>query len=167
MHLLNSTKSIISITSLLLLSGCALPSVTPPKEPTTDFVKIYHSDYDNVWNSTVDWFANNNIPIKNIEKDSGIISSEYALGSSFSQLDCGIIDTGDMYIMRDNTVTANINIIVRNTPNGVKVKPNVFGSGSFVMTDVINGVPRTMNAERCVTTGQLEEDLSNYISGNI
>ncbi|XKE45756.1 hypothetical protein LG302_01025 [Halomonas organivorans] len=156
-----------SATASVLLVGCAGPSIQPPSAYSTDHGEIYSADFDRVWENTVDWFAVNNIPIKNIEKDSGIIGSEYALGSDYSQVDCGQVDPGDMHILTDQTVVANINVLVRQSGSGATVQPNVFGQGSFQLHDVWNNRPTSIKADRCVSTGELEQDLHNYLRANL
>lgn len=149
------------------LAGCAGPTLQPPSSATMDRSETYSADFDQVWERAVDWFATNNIPIKNIEKDSGIIGSEYSLGSNYSQVDCGAFDPGDMHVLYDQVVVANINVLVRKGSNGTSVQPNVFGQGTFMLRDVWNGVPSTMKAERCVSTGELENDLHRYLRANL
>ncbi|MGS0466232.1 hypothetical protein ACU8V3_02930 [Cobetia marina] len=157
-------KTILGISTLAFLAGCAGPSVTPPSPLTDDQSKSYNASYDSVWESTVDWFAMNNIPIKNIEKASGIIGSEYSLGSNYSQVNCGIIDGGDMHVVKDVSVVANINVIVRESGNFTTVRPNVFGHGNASLMDVWNGYPTNMKLENCVSTGELERSLQTYLS---
>lgn len=160
-------KLLISAAASLLLAGCAAPSINAPSANNTDYTSAYSHSFDDVWEQTVDWFAINNIPIKNIEKDSGIIGSEYSLGSNYSQVDCGTLDPGGMHILLDETVTANINVLVRPFAGGASVKPNVFGNASFLLRDAWDGMPRTMRADRCVSTGELEKDLQNYLRANL
>ncbi|CAM9359199.1 unnamed protein product [Ectocarpus sp. 12 AP-2014] len=160
-------KVILTAISAMLLAGCAGPSYQPPSSQEKNFTQSYNADFDKVWEATVDWFAINNIPIKNIEKDSGIIGSDYSLGSSYTQVDCGVISPGDMHVMYDQTVVANINVLVRETSSGANVQPNVFGNGTFMIRDVLNNIPKTMRADRCVSTGELENSLHRHLSSSI
>lgn len=150
-----------------LLAGCAGPSLKTPSAYSTPPPTTYDASFDQVWESAVDWFAVNNIPIKNIEKDSGIIGSEYSLGSDYSQIDCGRMDTGNMFLLNDQKFVANINVLVRESDDGVLVKPNVFGHGTFQLFDAWNGRPKTIEANRCVSTGNLERSLHSYLESNI
>lgn len=162
-------KKVFSTIALAaLVTGCAAPSVTPP-HPTADSpARDYNAEFSEVWEHSVDWFATNNIPIKNIEKDSGIISSDYSLGSNFTQLDCGTVDPGGMHALIDSDVTANINVLVRDRNNGVTVQPNVFGQGRFVFRNAWDySILQTLRAERCVSTGELERSLHNYIENHL
>lgn len=160
-------KVISALTFSAALSGCAMPSIQPPSDNGKDYQQGYQADFDKVWEATVDWFATNNIPIKNIEKDSGIIGSEYALGSNYSQVDCGVVDPGGMYILQDENVVANLNVLVREKTSTVTVQPNVFGQGSFMLRDIWNNMPNTIKADRCVSTGELEKSLHNYLNARL
>lgn len=161
-------KKILTATAIsALLAGCAGPSLQPPAASTTNHSETYAAEFDQVWESTVDWFATNNIPIKNIEKDSGIIGSEYSLGSNYSQVNCGAFDPGSSHVLYDQSVVANINVLVRESASGTSVQPNVFGNGTFTLRDIWYGIPTTMKADRCVSTGELERDLHRYLRVNL
>lgn len=160
-------KIIIALTASAALSGCAMPSIQPPADNGADYRQSYQADFDSVWEATVDWFATNNIPIKNIEKDSGIIGSEYSLGADYSQVDCGTVDPGGMYVLENENIVANLNVLVRENYGTVTVQPNVFGQGSYFLRDVWNNVPSTLKADRCVSTGELEQSLHNYLNARL
>jgi hypothetical protein len=162
-------KKIFSTMALAaLVTGCAAPSVTPPSASGTGQANSYTADFTDVWEHTVDWFATNNIPIKNIERDSGIISSDYSLGAGFSQVDCGTVDPGGMHVLADENVTANINVLVRDRAGQVSVQPNVFGQGVFTFRNTWdNRLLETVRVDRCVSTGELERSLQNYIQSRI
>lgn len=157
-------KAILALATTTALAGCAGPSVTPPGAAPSDQSQVYSADFDRVWENTVDWFAVNNIPIKNIEKDSGIIGSEYSLGANYSQVDCGTVDPGDMHILQDVSVVANINVLVREASGGTAVQPNVFGHGKATLYDALNSRPATLKLEDCISTGELEESLHQYLN---
>lgn len=150
-----------------LLAGCAGPSIQPPQASNENHSRQYSAGFSEVWEYTVDWFATNNIPIKNIERASGIIGSDYALGSAFSQVDCGNVNPGDMNVLVDSNVTANINVLVRESNSGVTVQPNVFGQGAFTARSGWDGSMIVMRADRCVSTGELERSLHSYIQSRL
>lgn len=162
-------KKLLTAAALsVLVAGCAAPSVTPPSASSGDHVDTYRADFLEVWEHAVDWFAINNIPIKNIERDSGIISSDYSLGSDFSQVDCGTVDPGGMHILIDQSVTANINVLVRERSGEVSVQPNVFGQGVFTFRNSWdNRLTETLRVDRCVSTGELERSLHSHIQSRM
>ena len=150
-----------------MMTGCAMPSIQPPADNNRDYQETYQAGFTEVWESTVDWFAINNIPIKSIEKESGLIGSDYALGADFSQVNCGKVDPGGMHVLQSQNVVANINVLVRDQPNGVTVQPNVFGQGTFTLRDVWYGIPKVIKADQCVTTGELEHSLHQYLKAHL
>lgn len=156
-----------SVAASALLTGCAMPSMQPPTSTEQDYSKSYNAEFTSVWDTAVDWFADNNIPIKNIEKDSGIISSEYSLGASATQIDCGTLDPGDLFAMKGQSATANLNVLIRERSGLVSVKPNVFGSGAFTVHDIMNNREVTMPIDYCVSSGELERSLHTYLNSNI
>jgi len=153
----------ISLILVIGIVGCAAPSLKPPSDQSRDFSDRYAADFDVVWESVVDWFAVNNIPIKNIDKNSGLISSDYSLGSSFTQVDCGTMDPGDMARLVDTNITANINVLVRSQRDEVIVRPNVFGQGVYTLQSTWDNRLIYVRADRCVTTGELENSLQTYL----
>ncbi|MBN2314459.1 MAG: hypothetical protein JXM79_11055 [Sedimentisphaerales bacterium] len=57
----------------ITLFGCAPAYVQPQINPEG----IYEADYNAVWSALVETFSKNNYPIKAIEKESGIITTDY------------------------------------------------------------------------------------------
>jgi hypothetical protein len=78
--------------SKLMLLGCSMLTLvacaTAPKPYTFSNSKSYARSYDQLWEDLVGFFAKNNIQIKNIAKDSGVIYAESATFSDNSA-DCG------------------------------------------------------------------------------
>ena len=70
----------LSLLFLLLIfvsgAGCKR-GITPPKEFDFKPVSTIHGNYDSVWAAVVEFFAATNLPIKTIEKDSGLITSNW------------------------------------------------------------------------------------------
>ncbi len=75
---------IVSITLTALFISCG----TPAKRHDFPNFRYLESNYDNAWNSVIDYFANNNIPVKTLEKESGLIYAE-TIGFSEEWIDCG------------------------------------------------------------------------------
>ncbi|MCS2610417.1 hypothetical protein [Halomonas dongshanensis] len=157
-------KILLSTSVAALLTGCAAPSIQAPYDPGRNYIETYNGEFSQVWEATVDWFATNNIPIKNIEKASGIIGSDYALGASHSQIDCGAIDVGSMYVLRDVNATANLNVLVREQAGRVSVQPNIFGNASYTLQSTWDGSLAVVKPDRCISTGELERSLHQYLS---
>lgn len=151
------------------LSGCAggfgPPQYNPPDTAEKDYSKTFAADYSSVWDGAVEWFAINNVPIKNLDKDSGVISSEYSLGSDYTQIDCGSMTSGSLILAEPGEIVANITVLIRERKSGVLVRPQVFGDGGFNLIDPFNGaVVNTVDAKKCISTGEVESQLNEYIS---
>ena len=69
------TKTQIAILLLLVppLAGCVTEQAPPPR---IEKDRVFEAPFDKAWSATVAVFAEHNYPIKAIEKDSGLISSE-------------------------------------------------------------------------------------------
>lgn len=57
----------------LISAGCSQPFIKPKIENS----KTFQASYDPVWKAVVEVFAEKTYPIKAVEKDSGIISSDF------------------------------------------------------------------------------------------
>ena len=77
----------LSVLTLLTLSACA----TPPQSYTFDNSRTYNQSKDKTWENLMEYFTSRGIPIKNIEKDSGIVYSEQMLSGikTLEYADCG------------------------------------------------------------------------------
>lgn len=72
---------------LLLTTGC----VTHPAEYSFEKTRTYNQSKNKTWEKLMEYFTDNGVPIKNIEKDSGIIYAENIYGGQDTNLyaDCG------------------------------------------------------------------------------
>jgi uncharacterized lipoprotein len=95
-------RQLLSGLSMLTLLGCA----TAPATYTFSSSKSYSRPYDQVWEDLVGFFAKNNIQIKNIAKDSGVIYAESATFSDNSA------DCGEPGLWRRVSRVANLNVFV-------------------------------------------------------
>jgi hypothetical protein len=79
-------KKVIPIIAFsAIISGCAM---TPPANYNVRNAVTYQKSYDVVWERIVSVFARNNVAIKNIAKDSGVIFAERSAFND-DQADCG------------------------------------------------------------------------------
>ena len=147
---------------LLLLGACAPASISPPAEPSHQTSRTFDASYDEVWDATVDWFSESNIPIHQIERASGLIASEHDLGADEALIDCGDIDPGHWRLVGVNR-TANVNVRVREAEERVLVRVDVFGRGSFTFRDSMTNALSTIEAPRCESTGEVESWIFEFI----
>ena len=73
-------KYLFAAAALVGLAGCA----TPAQTFQFDNQRLVDDSYDAVWDRAINVLANNNLPIKTLEKDSGIIVAENELVSRAS-----------------------------------------------------------------------------------
>ncbi len=66
----NNMRRFISL--VLLLTGCATLPPAPPARPDTNV----HASFGRTWDAVVDYFARSSIPIKTIDRSSGLIAAE-------------------------------------------------------------------------------------------
>lgn len=166
---MKSCITTIAISIAIFLAGCTAPTLIPPDEPTHDTSQNFSADYDSVWEATVDWFSDRNIPIKQIEKDSGLIASDYSLRTGQDILDCGYLEGGSGMTLVSEDHTANLNVRVRavNAEEST-VSLNVFGESNYLYQNPMDrSVTETVTSDNCVSTGALEGELFDFISASI
>lgn len=141
---------------LVLVWGCASYQPAVP----TNFEREASIDrpFDEVWNKAVDFFANNDIPLKTVQKDSGLIATEYGVALGVTSLDCGKAPLGSFL----TDPTANVNVLVREA-NGAQVRVNVFGSATLAVQNM-NGSMSPIRKVRCESTGEIEAALIQYLN---
>ncbi len=141
-------------------------SYKPPKIYNFDHSRVIQKDFDVTWSKLIQWFGNNNTPIKTIEKASGIISTEYRLKTDAvsNAMDCGTSGFGAT--IKQNGYTGNFNIVVEKlSENSTKVTINTFFNGLRDDLQYIDG--KYVNIETkidCNSTGYLEKEILDYIS---
>jgi hypothetical protein len=85
-------RCVVLIAVWVALSACA-PTVVPPEPlPQDQTTRTFDRSFDQVWTLVVDWFAESNIPIRQIERASGLIASEHRLGADDHFLNCGALE---------------------------------------------------------------------------
>lgn len=137
----------------LLLSSCS--SYKAAKTYTFDKTQVYSQDFEQVWGGIVAWFAENSIPIKTIEKASGLIATEYGLGANDGFCDCGT--SGTYQTVSDRT--ASFNVLVQPVDAGTRVTVTVSCSGKLTTTDLYGSKAPTVSTIDCNSTGSIESQL--------
>ncbi len=152
-------QKILLIVTMLALTGCA--TYEPPVDSGVANTKAVSKSFDDVWSKATEWFANNNVPIKNIVKDSGLIATDYRLGTNATFIDCGKVGTYEAF----GDKSLNINFIAKKVSAlETDVRLNVFGTARVETADLYGrstGAGKTID---CVSTGSLETALFDYIS---
>ena len=145
---------IIIVSTTILFYGCAHAPATYKTQSTI----TYQNTYDEVWSSIISIFARKNIPIKTIEKDSGIIVTENMniplseFSSDFVSKYCDCGNPGFPYYYKN--FKASYNVFARKIyENRVSVQINThFTAIKYQGNNLIESID-------CVTTGELEKSL--------
>lgn len=151
----------VLVCSVVLFSGCA--NYKEPQQHIFDKSMTFNIGFDSVWTKIIKWFTDNNTPIKNIEKVSGLITTEYNLNANSSKdcADCGI--EGTLQSITDRV--GNFSIIVeRINDNQTKVSIAIYYKAILVTPNYSsNYAPPNRTPITCESTGTLEKKIFNYI----
>lgn len=153
-------KKVILLASALLTSACSI-QVTKINEPEVNNTRVFNSSYDSVWLAAVDWFADKNVVIDKIEKESGLITAKHKLKTNFG-LTC---DKVELTGLTDNGMNMHItlNTTIRDKKKkGIKVRVNITGRFEAFARDEFNGRTRSAKGD-CYSNGEIEKQLFNYI----
>lgn len=134
--------------------------------------------YDQVWNNIIDFFAENNIPIGTLSKDSGLITAtDISLDESvvsYENKDGIIVDSDAWfvvpYISGFNVVgaraTCAFNVRVRQLEDGnVRIQINLNNLTGYYTIEVLNTltlkkeIVRNTYPRECRSTGEFEKAL--------
>ena len=141
---------------LVLVVGCATAPIRQ------DIQKIFEFDagYDDVWAAIIDTFGMMQLPIDNVEKDSGLITTDWL---SF-EVDDGYADCGKGGFGRAvRDLVGRFNVVARDANGTVSVTVNTLYEANRV--DVLN--PEISSEVRCYSTGVLEADLVELVEERI
>jgi hypothetical protein len=151
--MLDKCRLLAGLFCCLLLFGCG---TMPTKRVIDNELRIW-SNYDAVWGAVVAFFAENNIPVKTMEKSSGFIMAESQIFPK-EWIDCGQAGFGET---RSSPI-GTFNVFVQEINGEIKVKINTsFHSQRY---DTLND--RSMGTMECYSTGQFEEMLLSFIKNN-
>lgn len=130
----------------VVLASCA----TPPKQTVFDKTRTFSLSKDATWERLLSFFTSNNIQIKTIEKDSGVIYAERAIA------DKSMADCGENALAMENGRPAAMNVFVR--PVGDKTEVTV--NTDFKVVRTFDG---NTWSDQCHSTGVLERQVLNHI----
>ncbi len=149
----------------LTVAGCE----TIPKETVFEKSKMFSAPKDIVWEKVIQYFAERNIPIKTIEKASGIVYAERTL--SFNQYNradtsyiASVADCGSGGPLAPTLAhSIDMNVFVRSTgTDSTSVTVNArFHETRRVVTN--GGWATDTISVECLSTGKLEADIFGAI----
>ncbi len=159
-------KLTMAVIVLVALTGCASIKITPPVENEQKSKMTYDKPFEETWIKAVDWFAEHNVVIDKIEKQSGLLTAKHRLKTADSFLNCGDINaTG---LLRPPVIDkfGMLNVTVREkTANTSRVTINFFGEFTLEGNDAWDA--RLVTAKgHCISTGEIEKSFFAYIAND-
>lgn len=154
---------LLLIVSALLASLLSCVEYRPPKPHEVKASRVYAMTFDDAWAKAVKWFAINNSPIKNLDKSSGLIATEYGLSTEWQGLcDCGEPGSGQ----RITKQRGNFNVLIEaRGASGVEVTVTLFIKAVLIAPAPYGSYEQLRFDIDCVSTGALESELLDYIEG--
>lgn len=151
--------------AMLVLAGCASANVGAPAIREIQKTITVDQAYEQTWRKSVSWFANNNIIIDKVEKESGLITAKYTLAVGDAVVDCGSISMTGVIGTPEIQRFANLNVTLSPSGgNSTTASMNIFGEFEATGRDAWDGRIVKL-AGKCVSTGQLERDFFGEITG--
>lgn len=142
---------------------------TPPKHYDVVKEMTINKSIDEVWSSLISWFTSHNTPIKNIDKTSGLLTTEYNLTVSDVKkyMDCG--EAGNVFGSYQKLVNpkGNFNVTIKKiTDDKTQVTLNVFFNTTLNTYETFSGNNNLEKSEviTCTGKGKIEREIFDYIS---
>jgi hypothetical protein len=169
------------IFSIFLLQSCFTQKVIPLKGTYPPTPIVYNSDnsFDKVWDKTIDYFAQNGIPIRIIDKSSGlIISDKSKLSWSFEDKK-GKIENPNVFVVipsvmdvdrgrpfKPESVMGEWNIRIKSSGSGSSINVNLYNIqatyGRSYYSSYSHSIIEPITLEGR-TTGMFEKELSDMV----
>ena len=142
---------------LLALAGCSRPFVSPLAEPP--YRARTPAGYDATWRALVRVFQVENVPLRTVAKDSGVIASDDFVSPIGVYADCGRL--GDVAIEGEALVA--FTVFVQAASDGTtdiqvnaKMRTQAYRRGS-------SGRLHSDQVFQCVSTGRFEANLGDTV----
>ena len=138
----------------ILLAGCA----TAPKPHVFDPVARFTTDFDHAWSATIETFAEMNLPIQNMEKASGLVTTDWI--SFAGDANSGYADCGGTGLAIERDRQGKFNVYVKTVEGSVDVRVTT----TYRQMRSLGSSSGWVN---CQSTGQLEERIHGMIQQKI
>jgi hypothetical protein len=161
--------------SLLLFQNCATSKVVataPVVVRVVEKERVINRPFETAWQSMIELLATYNMPIKNLDKSSGFISTDYKLvtGNPAQYMNCSGASstfTGKVELTNQG---GNLNVLFKKISNdSTKVTVNTFyscQSNKYRYANIISTeyVLESTNREDCTSNGNLEKAILDYLA---
>ena len=159
---------------IFLIQGCSAPKkATAVVVPTTiEKERVIHKSFESTWQSTIELLATYNMPIKNLDKSSGFISTEYKLitGNPTQYMVASGASSNFMGKVDLTNYGGNLNVLLKKiTEDSTRVCVNVFytcTANKYKYASLLssNYVLESSTQIDCATTGNLEKAILDYLA---
>jgi len=162
----------VIVLPVFMIVSCSAPEYIKPTTYVVEKDRAIGISFDTVWQKAVEWFATHNTPIKNIDKSSGLISTEYimSIDEAMQYMSCGSGESNFSGKVELTNHSGNFNVIIKKIDeNSTKVTVNVFFGcmvnnyryESLLSTDYVLESSRRTTRN---STGRLEKEVLDYLS---
>lgn len=142
---------VLGIISLFAI-GCA--TAPTPRTITKSFP--VESDYDSAWSALIETFAELQLPIDNMEKDSGLITTDWIEFTGQTNED--YCDCGKLGINIEINRLGKFNVFVKkSTENSCQMTVNSMWEQTYQFGDDVY-------KRKCVSTGNLEREIYDLVA---
>jgi len=154
------------------IMSCSTPKQVVQVVRVVEKERTVNKSFDAIWLTTVEWFATHNTPIKNLDKASGLISTEYSLsmGDAAQYMDCPNVSTrflmGKVELVNH---AGNFNVLLKKIDeNTTKVSVNVFygcTENQYRTAGLLSSgyIFDSSTKLTCSSTGRMEKEILDYI----
>ena len=160
----------------ILITNCSAPKQVV-KQPVAVFKpiekeRVINKSFETIWQSTIELLATYNMPIKNLDKSSGFISTEYKQVTGNPSTYMKLVGANSTFSGKVELTNAggNLNILVKSIkPDSTKVTVNVFYDclkNTYKYANLISTQYVLQNSVKteCESTGKLEKAILEYLS---
>ncbi len=143
------------IFTVALISTLLVACASGPAPRTVVNTFPLEGDYDTIWSAVVETFSDLQIPIDNMEKDSGLITTDWI--DFTGQTNEDYCDCGGLGINIEVSRTGKFNVFVK------KVTENTFEMKVNCMFEQVYRFGENAYKRKCVSTGNLEQEMYNLV----
>ena len=153
---LRASRALLAVTGLVTLAGCSRAYVAPV--PPSAYTETIDAPYEVVWRALVRALARENVQIRTIARDSGVIASEAVPTTIGLYADCGRF--GDERVQGDAQVAFTIFV------EAVSAAQTAVQVNTRMRTDTYtrgSGAPKPRPGLPCASTGRWEANLLDMV----
>ena len=150
-----SAKAVVILSMLVLAGGCATERIAVKP---FDTVATVESDFDATWEELVRFLSTNQIGIKTIEKDSGLVVMENLnMSPNLIQEYCTNIQIPLMWSLQSGKASGNVTVDEDDGFTTVAVNMSYQATTQFCYDGC------SYNTARCDSTGKFETELLDAV----